>query len=77
MASFNRRCYQWLQQYAQISGQQELMTGMRNFFSMIQQPANMKQLEAVNRKIYDEFSRQFAAAQAKAKQRGKTPTPKT
>jgi hypothetical protein len=77
MASFSRRCYQWLQQYAQISGQQELMTGMRNYFSMIQQPLNMKQLEETNRKIYDEFSRQFAAAQAKAKQRVKAPTPKT
>lgn len=77
MASFTSRCYRWLQEYAAISGQQELMTGMRNFFSMIQQPYNMKQLEATNRKIYDEFSRQFAAAQEKAKKRGKASTPKT
>lgn len=77
MASFTSRCYRWLQQQAVISGQNELMTSMRNFFSMIQQPHNMKQLEAVNRKIYDEFNRQFAAAQAKAKQRGKSPAPKT
>jgi hypothetical protein len=77
IANFRRRCYQWLQQYAQISGQQELMTSMRNLFSMIQQPATMKQLEETNRKIYDEFGRQYAEAQAKAKQRDKKPTPKT
>lgn len=77
MASFTARSYKWLQEYAKISGQEQLIASMRNFFALIQQPSNMQQLEAANRKIYDEFNRQFAAAQQKAKQRSKPTTPKT
>lgn len=77
MNSFTKRCYQWLQEYSKISGQQELMSSMRNYFSMIQQPENMKQLEQINQKIYQEFNRQFVAAQQKARQRSKSSTPKT
>jgi len=77
MNNFTQRCYQWLQQYAKISGQQELTNSMRNYFSLIQQPGNMKQLEEINRKIYDEFARQFAAAQQKVRQQRQTTTPKT
>lgn len=77
MSSFTQRCYRWLQEYAKMSGQQELTNAMRNYFAMIQQPTSMKQLEELNRKIYDEFNRRLAEAQQKARQRGKPTAPKT
>ena len=71
MPSFTKRCQQWLQQYASISGQNDVMAAMQRYFSLIQSPANMKELEDINQKIYQEFNSQFAAANAKAKQRQK------
>lgn len=79
MANFTKRSQQWLQNYAKISGHQELTSSMQKFFAMMQQPSNMKQLEDTNRAIYQEFDRQSAQANAKAKQRGvqQTSTPNT
>lgn len=69
MTSFIARSQKWLQQYAAISGQQGLVQGMQQFFTMMQQPGNMQQLEAMNHQLYQEFDRRLAAAQALAKQK--------
>jgi hypothetical protein len=77
MTSFTRRCQQWMQDFAKISGHEEVTTAMQQLFAMIRKPGNMQQLEAINQKIYQEFQKNFAAANAKAKQRGKSLTPKS
>lgn len=74
MTSFIQRCYRWLQEYAKVSGQDDLTNSMRAFFGLIQQPKNMQQLEGINKSIYDEFNRRLQAAQAVARQRDKSTT---